>query len=444
MCPFLDNCLLAGFHSFNFRLYFFYQAPGYFPQTWNNPTWPPPSNGPVSHVVSGPQPTPSSSVRVEDTSSARDETDCDVVTHRDSDVELDDIVIEGTSVPSVSGGDENNNSDQCLDESESNVKVTNDVRLQGFRKLFRHLQYLFPDKFKSEKAVVPYYLARKHQGAIGIEASSGKAPYLLVDPPLSGSWFDPPSKHHPDDSVTFWPENSGFSKLSKINPKDFKFAAKSPCPYTYVVDDNLREFFKAPAFKQADLDHSAFDKSVINVSFSPHSTLDAMLRPALHDSYVIDELLQMALSIVGTLDSDSDDSRMYEPLLSTLELVAECNQRSGQHIMASLVANKVFLRESVLKKFYVPDLAKSLLRGSNFKSDKLFGSLPESFKTSLLHPSGKDLRCTSKDQKPRKSVAPSTSFKRPSTQPAASKRLKGSSYKSAPKTFFRPKTQKKK
>ena len=324
-------------------------------------------------------------------------------------------------------------------------------RLMGFKKLFSYLSDKFPEKFDSNNPETPYYNTRR----MARSAASGRhplnVPHLLIDPPLSGSWFDPPHSNHPDDSSKTWSDSSGFPpSKSRICPKNYDLTAKAPCPYTRVVDKDLKALFEATSFKQATLDHAAFDKTSVDIANSSHTKLDSMLRPALLDSFASDELLQMALSLLENLEMQFQGnpaiSVTLDAILSTLELVAENNQRSGQHILASYVANKVFIRDSILKKFVVPTIARNLLRGSSCKSDKVFGPLPESFRSALLHPNGKELRCVSSFRhrattfSSSKTSKPASGYKRSLPQPSSTKRFKGKSTSS----FFRTKSRSKK
>ena len=313
-------------------------------------------------------------------------------------------------------------------------------RLQGFKVLFQNLHAKFPQKFLIKNSEGPYYEAR-HREAGGMD---NNVPTLLIKPVLTGSWFDPPSKAYTSDIVQFWDDSITFPSKGHINPKDYRLAAKKACPYVTFEDDTLNSFFKGQPFKKIPLDTAAFDVSSIELPNVSSSRIDTLLRPALRDSYVNDELLQMLLGLVSSLEpflrGDDESSHILDLMLSCLEMTAENNQRSGQAIMASIISNRLAMRDSVLRRFQVPKYTKTILRGSDFKSDKLFGPLPESFKASLLTNNGKELRCTIKKSstghfKYRSSVRPSvrpsasTSFKRTlsSYTPAAKRTKRGGS-----------------
>ena len=335
------------------------------------------------------------------------------------------------------------------DDNLSNCMIgqRDEKRLQGFKVLFQNLSSKFPDKFQIRNLEGPYYEAR-HREAGGMD---NNVPSLLIKPVLTGSWLDPPFKAYPNDIVKFWDDSITFPTKSHVNPKEYRFAAKKACPYVSFEDEALGAFIKGQPFKKISLDTAAFDVSSVELSNAPSSKIDALLRPALRDSFVNDEILQMLLGLVGSLEpflrGDDESSRILDLIFSCLETTAENNQRSGQAILASIVTNRLSMRDSVLRRFQVPKYTKTILKGSDFKSDKLFGPLPESFKASLLTHTGKALRCTTKKRFPSSfnsssSVYPSTSSKRPSfsSTPAAKRTKRGGSSS----RFFRGKSLRKK
>ena len=270
-----------------------------------------------------------------------------------------------------------------------------EARLHGFKLLFLQLQLQFPDKFVVQNAEGPYYESRHRESG-----GTDNIPMLLVKPLLSGSWLDPPFKAYPSDTSKFWDDSVQFPSTSRINPKEYSLAAKRSCPYLKFEDEDLHSFLTGKPFKKISLDTAAFDRSSVDLSGSSASKVDTMLRPALKDSYVNDELLKIMFGLVSSLEpvlrDDLSSSSKLDLLTSCLEMTAENNQRTGQAVLAALVTNKLSLRENVLRRFQVPKYSGTLLKGSDFKSDKLFGPLPESFKASLLTHSGKELRCSSR------------------------------------------------
>ena len=281
---------------------------------------------------------------------------------------------------------------------------------------------------------------------------SSAVPELIIRPPLSGSWLDPPDVYQTGDTVKIWKPGTAFPRgRTHFNPDKFKLAAKSACHYNYFEDEELRKFLKAPPMKSQELDHAVFDKGSVEVGSNPHSKIDSILRLALTDSLVNDELFKILFDLAGSfvpLISRDPLAPKLELLFNTLEMAAENNQRSGQAILAACITNKLALRDHVLKRYKVPKVTRGILRGSNFQSDKLFGPLPESFREALLHPLGSKFKCLSRDggaSYSDKSYSRQTSYKRSSSGsfPSA-KRSKTGGQSSTTKSFFRGKNRRKK
>ena len=330
--------------------------------------------------------------------------------YEDSEATLYEYDEDSAEEGSQPHSDNNNNNDLSFDDphTSSIMGKRDEKRLAGFRNFFQHLSTIFPQNFKAKSSVVPYYEAR-HRGSGDIPSD---LPLLIIKPELSGSWLDPPTKAVPEDTVKIWDDRTVFPRKGHVNPTGFPLAAKNACPYISFEDSALDSFLKGPSFKKAELDPAAFDRSSIDLSGTSSAKVDALLRPALRDSFVMDELLKMLLELANSLTprmEDDDSSLRLELILSSLEMTAECNQRSGQAMLASLVASKLALRDNILRRFVVPKYSRSVLRGSDFKSDKVFGPLPESFKASLLQPNAKEFRCTTKPR-----ISGSSKFKNPS------------------------------
>ena len=108
-----------------------------------------------------------------------------------------------------------------------------------------------------------------------------------------------------------------------------------------------------------------------------------MLRAALFDNFTLDEYLKLIMELIPKVSeehftSTDEPLNSLELLMRVVVLAAECNQRSGQAITGTFIANKLALRDYVFNKFVTPSVSRNILRGSNFLSDKLFGNLPES------------------------------------------------------------------
>ena len=327
----------------------------------------------------------------------------DAITHRSW--SGDDNSAEDASVYSeeeVGMSDDNNN--ESVNSYPIVSKSKYDESVKKFKKLFCTLNQMYPVKFRVKESVVPYYATMEQAGG-----GDARVPHLLLKPELKGSWLDPSDRYHQDDSNKIWNNISNIMpKVSRTTPRTFALAAGPACPFYSVNDPDLKRFLTGKPFKKIELDHTLFNKSSVDVGSSPHSTIDALLRKALHDSFINDELFTIVLDVAGSFVPHlrSPQLSSLETLFSSLRICAENNQRSGQSILAALVCNKVALRDVVLRRFSVPDTSRALLRGSDFKSDKLFGPLPESFRETLLHPMGNVYKCKSRNSSPSSSSKP--------------------------------------
>ena len=309
---------------------------------------------------------------------------------------------EDASVGDASGSEEgdgmsvdNNNNESIASYPINSSKYIESV--QKFKKLFSKLFIVYPSRFRIKDSVTPYYASMSQSGGGEVQV-----PHLKLQPVLKGSWLDPPDRYHLEDSNRIWNNiHNIVPKATRHTPQNFALAAGPACPYYSVGDPDLKRFLNAKQYKKIDLDHTLFDKSSVDVGTSPHSPIDAILRKALCDTLVNDELFKVMFELAGSF-LPRLQSTIHAPnlelLFSTLGICAENNQRSGQSILAALVCNKVALRDVVLRRFSVPDTSKAILRGSDFKSDKLFGPLPESFRETLLHPMGNIYKCTSRNK----------------------------------------------
>ena len=211
-----------------------------------------------------------------------------------------------------------------------------------------------------------------------------------------------------------------------MTPPEYLLKAPPRAPFYFIEDPNLKLLLEAPILKSIDLDHSAFDSSACDVSNSTFTNLDAMLRAALFDNFTLDEYLKLIMELIPKvseehLTSTDEPLNSLELLMRVVVLAAECNQRSGQAITGTFIANKLALRDYVFNKFVTPSVSRNILRGSNFLSDKLFGNLPESYKNSLKQATGTQLRCKTKTYTPTSSFSTST-ISSPSNSSPAEKR----------------------
>ena len=124
-------------------------------------------------------------------------------------------------------------------------------------------------------------------------------------------------------------------------------------------------------------------------------------------------------------------------MLRTLFFASESAHRSSQFQSAAFTSNKLALRDMVLSCFYGSDSTATVLRGTTFLTPNLFGTIPESLRSSITSSHGADGRLSLKSGKglglpnptPKPSKAPSLpTTKRPSSsRPSYPKRSRGSS-----------------
>ena len=266
----------------------------------------------------------------------------------------------------------------------------------------------------------------------------------MINPNLSGTWLDPPHKKAPTDSTTYWEHGTSFPKKTQIAPKVFKDShMKAPPRISYytIVDESLRGLLEAPGFKSVHLDQDAFNHASLDVSSSPHTNLDSLIRLSMLDSFTMEEFLSMAIDLTCKASSqdftEEDRIAHQDLLLRVLVYASECSHRSTQAQLAAFVANKLALRDTVLTKFSAQSSSREILRGTSFLSPELFGPLPESFKASLMSAHSKEHRFSIKTGSGKGVSTPSTSvsasslassLKRASEfhNPGPAKRAKGS------------------
>ena len=336
------------------------------------------------------------------------------------------------------------------DDDSSEAGPQKSSRWKETREVFSELSSIFPENFVAKDTSVPYYDR--------LQRDSSSVPLLKIQPTLTDTWLDPYKKDSPSDSVGYWPSSVKLPpKASQACPPKMLTRPDRRHSDISVVDDDLRAMLEAPKFGALHLDPSVFQAAKVDVSKENLGTIDYLLRSSLYDSFVTDELLALVLRLVPLVQSDlgisstaaaATASSPHLDLLSrVVRVAAHSHSRSVNSLTASFVSSKVAIRDSVLGKFQVPTLTNTLLRGSSFKDEGLFGPLPESFQETLKASQGKDLMCKNKhgssSSKPYASTkrsAPRTTFsaKRPRPYvPSSSTGATTFSF-SAPQTSYAP------
>ena len=315
-------------------------------------------------------------------------------------------------------------------------------RLQNYKETFGHLADIFQDRFSPSESSQPFYRLPNCPAAREIWEASPDFPNLSVDPVLEGTWFSPPNLRSPSDTVKYWDHNTSFPKKSAYMPTGSLYKAPPRIPFFSFQNEDLGAMLKAPLLKKIHLDQDAFNRSAYDVSLSPHSTLDWLLRQGLLDTLLSQEFLSLSVELasLATLPDASPDDRSYytDILLRTLYFASESAHRSSQFQTAAFTSNKLALRDLVLSCFYGSGSTAAVLRGTSFLTPGLFGTIPESLRHSITSSHGADNRLSLKSGKglglPNPTPKPAKNPSLPSTKRTSSsgssqpKRSRGSSH----------------
>ena len=311
-------------------------------------------------------------------------------------------VVDSDSEESLDGkSSQGSNDDMGDDTIVSEVdRTSNSSKINEYKEAHLVLGDMFPGQFYSRVQNLPYYRNPQGSDSSSYFKTPSNIPLLKISPDLTGSWFDAPDKEDLTDETSYWKASSKFPCKTRIVPVHCTLKAPPKNPYIHIVDDKLKLLFEAPVFSSVTLDHTAFDSPTIDLSRNPHTTLDALIRSSLLDTYTTDEYLKILLDLIPKISLEStpreDWLRYLDLAMDVIVMVAENNHRSGQTQLASYVSNKLALRDAVLSKFTSQNTSQNILRGSSFLSPGLFGELPESFKESLKLNRNKNLRFTRK------------------------------------------------
>ena len=290
------------------------------------------------------------------------------------------------------------------DEAQDFDNAGNKARLKDIKLLFKDIQAVYPQYFHNNSKDLPFYRNPDSLEARKYIRQEKEIPYLKISPDLSGTWFDPNHFEDQNDSIAVWAPDTKFPIRSRIFPKDYSRKPPHRIPFLKVEDPLVERFLKAPNFKAANLDTSVFGSSSFQVTKFNHPTVDGILRDSLMDSFTSDEIIKILINLVARVDDEhralggKGHISSLDPIMQLLLLNAETNVRAEQSVISALVVNKTALREKVLNSYTMSPSTRNILRGSNFLSDKLFGDLPESFKSLVISENGKHLRARYKSK----------------------------------------------
>ena len=202
----------------------------------------------------------------------------------------------------------------------------------------------------------------RHRSLINI----GGTPHINLNPDWEGSWFDTP-KGSGSNTVGVWPQKTKFpgSAENIMVPEDFKH--KLPIKFDYHIQSpELKSYLETTKMLDTKgnirVNPVVFQNSTFALAknhFGP--TVDKFLKVQLTDNLVTDEFIDMTENLVRSASHIPSDNAGLDPsavnalLLDKLKLIrnsvllSSANNLRGRHNILSIVRNKLFLREEVLR-----------------------------------------------------------------------------------------------
>ena len=267
------------------------------------------------------------------------------------------------------------------------------------KEVFSTLAAVLPNKFSDKTSNIKF--SQAHSRMV-LNKGSNK---LLLDPILDQSWFDPNHCINRADKTKIWKPKTEFPKAgSPYAPGCINKPGSRPKDI-HIVNENLRDCLNAKKIGDVNLDPKIFPmrKYECNITNHPFTTIDALLRAAMLDSFITEEFINIIMELIDTLVDilstalpDFDLGPLYF-IIKVLSSTSFSNQRSIANASAAFVANKLALRNYVLNRFFVPPYTAEILRNSNFACEGVFGEFPESFKQCMESYAGPKLAAKSKN-----------------------------------------------
>ena len=285
--------------------------------------------------------------------------------------------LSGHRLPEVN---DNNN---IINLENSDLQTENDNSfIKHNKEVFSSLAIVLPHKFSDKTGDIKF--SQAHSRMV-LNKGSKK---LLVDPILDQTWFDPNHCVNRTDKTKIWKPKTEFPKVGSPYAPGCTNKPGSRPKDIFIVNDNLRDLLNAKKIGDVNLDPKIFPmrKNDCNIANHPFTTVDALIRAALFDSYITEELINMVMELIdGIMDGLSSSVPNFDlgPLnfiIKVLSSTSFSNQRSIANISAAFVTNKLALRNYVLNRFFVPPYTAEILKSSNFACEGVFGEFPESFK----------------------------------------------------------------
>ena len=82
-------------------------------------------------------------------------------------------------------------------------------------------------------------------------------------------------------------------------PTGSLYKAPPRIPFFSFANEDLGAMLKAPLLRKIPLDQDAFNRGSYDVSLSPHSTLDYLIRQGILDTLLTQEFLSLSVDLVS-------------------------------------------------------------------------------------------------------------------------------------------------
>ena len=250
-----------------------------------------------------------------------------------------------------------------------------------------HLHKIFPDWISKDS---PDKLR-------GFASSKSPSPKMIIPFDTENSWLAPPTPTAPDIVGSF-PNDTEFPTSDKnFVPKGESTTMGTAKNWPNVIpyefkDKKMHSFLTANSLVQnnkINLDTEIFSAASITMDPSENfHTLDSLSRKSLIEIAIVDHILAQGLErFKMKIDQANDDPMSFANTDWPAELnlyqylfeIAYSSNLRAKHTTTSLfITNKRRARKFVLDKCIGKDISKSIMKGTNFATPSIFGSIPES------------------------------------------------------------------
>ena len=250
-----------------------------------------------------------------------------------------------------------------------------------------HLQKIFPDWITKDS---PDKLR-------GFASSKSPSPKMIIPFDTENSWLAPPPPNAPDVVGSF-PHETEFPTSDKnFVPKGENHTMGTAKNWPNVIpfefkDKEIQTFLTANSLVQNNkiiLDPEIFAPAFITMDPNENfHILDSLSRKSLIEIAIVDHVLAQGLErFKMKVDQANDNPISFNDTDWPAELslyqylfeIAYSSNLRAKHTTTSLfITNKRRARNFVLDKCYGKDISKTIMKGTNFASPAIFGSIPNS------------------------------------------------------------------